>query len=201
MSSKRSWGADPGTANLGAVLVEGARPLVIIDVVTRPATKGRAATKHKPARPVLPKRLQVRVWVLRDCLAFDVDLESELYDAADAFVTALDWLRGQDLAWGGDVAAVERVIGNVSPDLADVAGIVVGQLWMWSVVERPKRPSAATWRRRMLDIPGNTPAAVAERVALERVREEVPDWPATASGHAAEAYWIARWGAEVCDGK
>lgn len=194
------WGVDPGTANMGAVLVEGVSPMVIIDIASRPATKGRAATKHKPAVPGLPKRLEATVW-LRDgealALAWIHALDADGHDALDALQRAIVGLGSR----GEAGAAVERVMGNVSPDLADVAGAAVGLLWARCGGGRPKRPSAATWRRRMLDIPGNTPAAVAERVALERVREEVPDWPSTASGHAAEAYWIARWGAEVSGGR
>lgn len=200
MSSKRGWGVDPGTANLGAVLVEGACPLVIIDVVSRPATKGRAATKNKPAVPGLPKRLEATVWLWDDSalvLGWTRDLDVETHDALDAFRWAIVGLGSRSES----SVAVERVMGNVSPDLADVAGAVVGLLWARTGGPRPKRPSAATWRRRMLDIPGNTPRAVAEHVALQRVREEVPGWPAEASGHAAEAYWIARWGAEVNDAK
>lgn len=193
----RWWGVDPGTANMGAVLVDGTAPMVIIDIVSRPATKGRKATKHKPAVPGLPKRLEATVW-LRDgevlVLAWIHALDADGHDALDAFQRAIVGLGSR----GEAGAAVERVMGNVSPDLADVAGAVVGLLWArLGALDRPKRPSAATWRRRMLDIPGNTPRAAAERVALERVREEVPDWPSTASGHAAEAYWIARFGLEA----
>lgn len=188
------WGVDPGTANMGAVLVDDRGPVVIIDIVSRPATKGKAATKNRTAVAGQPKRLETTVW-LRDGealgLAWIKELPAESYDALDAFRRAI-----LPLGARGDAgAAVERIMGNVSPDLADTGGAVVGLLWARGI-ERPVRPSASAWRRRMLDIPGNTPRAVAERVAVARVREEVPGWPVEASGHAAEAYWIARWGAE-----
>jgi len=200
--TKQWWGVDPGTANMAAVLIEGTEPIVVIDIVTKPATKGGKKTAPKP------KMLWLRVWTGRcPVLKLDLMLPADAVDAVDMIDRAFIATTGEGAAieslitWLGDGATVERIVGNIAPDLADAGGIVAGLLWARTGGERPQRPTAAKWRKAMLDIPGDARATEAERVAVAMVREIVPGWPATASGHAAEAYWIARWGAEVCDGK
>lgn len=201
MSEHRGWGIDPGTATMGAVLCDGAVPIIIIDVETKAPTKGRAATKKKPAEPGRPKRFVLRAWGLRRGVpgeAYDLVQEIEIPVARTSTQELFrDFLAGFVAPPSQpEEATVERMVGNLWPDIIDQAGIMAGLLWARCGVE-PKRPTSGEWRKRMLDIPGGTTANVAEAEAVRRVREEVPTWPESASGHAAEAYWIARFGLEA----
>lgn len=185
-----AWGADPGTANAAIVRIAG--DLVdVVEVSKLPATKGSKRNAAKVAR------YRLRVWqglrvstdvgraghlaIEQEVAVDDTTMTTLLHDGVDAIPYS-----------GGEVGAVERILGNVHPDLAEAAGFIRGVLAGRTDVE-PGRVTASKWRKGMLELPGTTPAREAERVAVERVREEVAEWPANVSAHAAEAYWIARW--------
>ena len=195
------WGADPGTANMAAVLEIGAVPMLIIDIGSKAATKGKVATANMPAEPGKPDRFLVRVWALRRQVpgeVYDLIEEREIPESETTTEEIFNDFLTRVVAKPSEPqeACVERMVGNLAPDVIDQAGILVGLLWAWTG-KQPKRVTSQAWRKRMLDLPGGCTAKVAEAEAVRRVREEVPGWPVEASGHAAEAYWIARWAAEV----
>lgn len=184
-----AWGADPGTAN--AALVRIADDVVDIVEVSK-----LAATKGSKRNPPKVARFRLRVWrglristevgqagrltVNHEAAVVDTTMTTLLYDGVDAIPYS-----------AAEIGLVERILGNVHPDLAEAAGFIRGIL-AWRTDVEPNRVTSTKWRKAMLDLPSTTPAREAERIAVERVREEVAEWPADASAHAAEAYWIAR---------